>query len=1095
MSILFGLEIKADGAAQTVGEFKRLKNAIAAMKRDAATFNQIGKSLGITDVEAKKLAASLGKTADETLDLVGAMKDLKTLQVDAATRFQALSRGAGLTATQFEQLERQLGTTNDELNDFQKVGGAIASAGIAAKVAQVGQAALQTGLKFENLQATLENTLGSKAAADQVFGRLQTFAANTPNQLDETIQAFISLKQRGIEPTNDVLQKFGDIASSQGKSLGQFIEAVLDATTGENERLKEFGIAAKAAGDKVSFTFQGVTKTVAKTPDAISGALLAFGKLDGVAGGMAKKAATLGGQFSNLTDNTEALQNEMFGLVQGPMIAAVTQANELINYFRELPAPIRLTVLGIAGFSGALVAAIAAVTAFNLAQGRAIVSTTVQSAALVKDAIATNAVAAAKLIAAAATGQLTTAQTASLAAMTATALQAGLLVGAFVSIAIAVDTFNKVTEAARETQKATANIEKSLESLTEIEKKYADAAGKKAAAQTLEAAALKKTQEQLGPLQNGLDVLRNLLNTISLGNLLKEFAKLDFVPEPLKNLLNALGNVLPKVTTAAQESLREQAVAFEEQATKADEISGKVFSLFSKGAKNLTDNELKLYKSAVEEATAAIQAHIPIDAQDAALKESKLPLLEKSAKLIAAETAAREKSKKATEGAAAAEQKAIQEKAQAQAAALKSQQDKAKEQSQEQFEAKSRDRTEKAAEAQRNRQSQFDELQRTADRRYQDEKQARDDAFNTAQRDKAKSFQDSQQKASEAFQSKQNAAQKTFEENLKASNEAISKSFTEAQRRASVAEQLAAAQTTEERKKILKESARQVAQQQAISKLNLADRSFNPGQILNLAKQVSGANQGTVEGAKKISDAISAIQAEQQKQQEVADQQKRVAFETQLRTEAKAFSDQQQANQAAFDQSRQDESKAFAESERQIADAWAQLQREVQAGWAESERQIQRAFEDESRAIAKAQKDEDRALDLANARSIQKILDSAKPKAIEARRSGGSVEAGQPYLVGEEGPELIYPSRAGYVATARETAAMMGNFPTLGISATPSISINTRTLEQQSARMVKLLGDANATLSKMANTKPAIPAPAAFPKAKPIFENWGGLPL
>ena len=370
-----------------------------------------------------------------------------------------------------------------------------------------------------------------------------------------------------------------------------------------------------------------------------------------------------------------------------------------------------------------------------------------------------------------------------------------------------------------------------------------------------------------------------------------------------------------------------------------------------------------------------------------------------------------------------------------------------------------------------------------------------------------------------------------------------------------MAEQLAAAQTTEERRKILKESREQLAQQQAIAKLKLIGTSpakenkavaesifagqidfgkqisaegskkisdaiasfqsrqkdqlakagrgeiegvtgaLSPEQILKLAKQVTGANQGTVEGAKKISDAIAAIQAEQQKQQEAADQQKRIAFETQLRTEAKAFSDQQQANQAAFDQSRQDESKAFAESERQIADAWAQLQREVQAGWAESERQIQRAFEDESRAIAKAQKDEDRALDLANAQAIQKILDSAKPKAIEARRSGGGVEAGQPYLVGEEGPELIYPSKAGYVATARETAAMMGNFPALGISSVPSISINTRTLEAQSARMVKLLGDANATLNKMANTKPAIPAPAAFPKAKPLFENWGGLPL
>lgn len=587
-----------------------------------------------------QLVSETKKIEQELRDLEAQSKVFGTASAKAGADASGAARGAAKAY-------------DEQASSFERLTGAIASGAVVAKINEIGQATLATGLKFEALQSTLENTLGSKSAAEQVFGRLQTFAADTPNQLDEVVQAFISLKQRGIEPTNDVLRKFGDIASSQGKPLQQFIEAVLDATTGENERLKEFGIQAQAAGNKVSFTFQGITKTVDKTPEAINGALLAFGALEGVAGGMEKKAATLGGQFSNLTDNTEALQNELFGLAQGPMIAVVTQANALINYFRDLPAPIQLTVLGIAGVSGALIAATAAITAFNLANGQAIVTTTLESAALVKDAIATNAVAGAKLIAAAATGTLTEAQLAGVSAMAATAVTAGLVVGALASIALAVDTFNKVTEAAKETDKATANIEKSLASLIEVEKKYADAAGKTAANQSLEAAALERTQKQLGPIQNALDVLRSLLNTLSLRNLLTEFAKLEVVPESVKNLINALAGLLPKVSTAAEESLREQAVSFEEQATKADELTGKVFELFTKGAGKLSDNELKLYKSAVDEATEAIKAHIPIDAQDAGIKAARLPLLEKSKKLIDAETAAREKNKIATEAGAA----------------------------------------------------------------------------------------------------------------------------------------------------------------------------------------------------------------------------------------------------------------------------------------------------------------------------------------------------------------------------------------------------------------------------------------------------------
>jgi hypothetical protein len=42
------------------------------------------------------------------------------------------------------------------------------------------------------------------------------------------------------------------------------------------------------------------------------------------------------------------------------------------------------------------------------------------------------------------------------------------------------------------------------------------------------------------------------------------------------------------------------------------------------------------------------------------------------------------------------------------------------------------------------------------------------------------------------------------------------------------------------------------------------------------------------------------------------------------------------------------------------------------------------------------------------------------------RAKGGPVMPGRPYLVGEEGPEMIVPSRAGHVMTAKETAGALG---------------------------------------------------------------------
>jgi hypothetical protein len=51
----------------------------------------------------------------------------------------------------------------------------------------------------------------------------------------------------------------------------------------------------------------------------------------------------------------------------------------------------------------------------------------------------------------------------------------------------------------------------------------------------------------------------------------------------------------------------------------------------------------------------------------------------------------------------------------------------------------------------------------------------------------------------------------------------------------------------------------------------------------------------------------------------------------------------------------------------------------------------------------------------------------------EKRAMGGPISAGQPYLVGERGPELVVPSGNGTVIPAGKTAAMMGGSTTVNI--------------------------------------------------------------
>jgi hypothetical protein len=156
--------------------------------------------------------------------------------------------------------------------------------------------------EYEKFQAVMANTFQSQDVGNGAMAMLTKFAAETPYQLNELTGGFIKLVNRGINPTREEMTKMGDLASSQGKGFDQLVEAVMDAQTGEFERMKEFGIKASKSGDQVSLSFKGVTKIVKNNEQAIKDAIIQYGAMKGVAGSMEVVSKTLGGRFSNLAD-------------------------------------------------------------------------------------------------------------------------------------------------------------------------------------------------------------------------------------------------------------------------------------------------------------------------------------------------------------------------------------------------------------------------------------------------------------------------------------------------------------------------------------------------------------------------------------------------------------------------------------------------------------------------------------------------------------------------------------------------------------------------------------------------------------------------
>lgn len=164
---------------------------------------------------------------------------------------------------------------------------------------------------FEKFRTILETIEGSSAKADKAMAWIQDFAIKTPYELEQVTESFVKLKAYGIDPTNGSLASVGDAAAAMGKDVIQGVEALADAMTGENERLKEFGIKASKQGDKFVYSWTENGKTMVATAKANSKEQIEA-TITGIwnrryGGAMDKLSGTWSGMVSNMSDQATKL--------------------------------------------------------------------------------------------------------------------------------------------------------------------------------------------------------------------------------------------------------------------------------------------------------------------------------------------------------------------------------------------------------------------------------------------------------------------------------------------------------------------------------------------------------------------------------------------------------------------------------------------------------------------------------------------------------------------------------------------------------------------------------------------------------------------
>lgn len=198
--------------------------------------------------------------------------------------------------------------------------------------------AIDKAAEMETLATALETVEGSAGKAQAAMGWIQKFAATTPYEIDQVGEAYNRLRAYGINPTDGTLRTLGDTAASMGKPLMSSVEAIADAVTGENERLKEFGIRAKKSGDQITYFYKNAAgedvkkKIKGNSQEMIRATLMAIWN-EKYAGSMDKQSRTWRGLMSSLSDQwtlfqVRVMNGGVFDTLKGELEGALATANK-----------------------------------------------------------------------------------------------------------------------------------------------------------------------------------------------------------------------------------------------------------------------------------------------------------------------------------------------------------------------------------------------------------------------------------------------------------------------------------------------------------------------------------------------------------------------------------------------------------------------------------------------------------------------------------------------------------------------------------------------------------------------------------------------
>lgn len=245
-------------------------------------------------------------------------RSARALGRSGMTMGERIAMGARRGTSALVALERRMQLSNATMTALAVksagiVGGAIRGGVLTAGAAGTALAAgglykiVSAGIQSENFMTQLVGLeSGNTGAAQKDMEWIKQFAKDTPYDLAEVTQAFISARNAGINPMNGSLMALSDSAAALNKTFDDAIGMLADAKTEQFERMREFGITPSQKDGKVMLRYvdrlgKDMVKIVNKNGAEVEQATLAILN-EKFGGGGAALAKTTEGKWNAITD-------------------------------------------------------------------------------------------------------------------------------------------------------------------------------------------------------------------------------------------------------------------------------------------------------------------------------------------------------------------------------------------------------------------------------------------------------------------------------------------------------------------------------------------------------------------------------------------------------------------------------------------------------------------------------------------------------------------------------------------------------------------------------------------------------------------------